>query len=302
MSKRGIVLAGILLPIILSLAAQARRNRGNAQAAIDIGGVSRTYLLHVPASLKEGHPAPLVLVFHGGDGHAGSMARFTHFDRLADERGFVVAYPEGVDKHWNDGRGLSPADDVGFIRALITELERTQKIDSKRIYATGISNGGFFSQRLACELAGTIAAVASVAATIPEPLASTCKPAQPISVMFIHGTSDPLVPIDGGSVARTHGRCISLAAASAFWRKQNQSSSQPVSADLPDEAHDGTRVHRDVYSGQKNTEVVVYTIEGGGHTWPGGMQYLPVFVVGKASHNLNATEEIWKFFQTHSLP
>jgi polyhydroxybutyrate depolymerase len=102
---------------------------------------------------------------------------------------------------------------------------------------------------------------------------------------------------------RTHGRCVSLAAASSFWRNRDQTSSTAASADLPDEAHDGTRVHRDVYGGgQQGAEVVVYTIEGGGHTWPGGSQYLPVLLVGKTSHNLDGTRTIWEFFQKHSLP
>jgi len=303
-AMRKFVLKVLLLTVLcgLSSVAMGWHDSRDAQKTLSVEGVAREYLLYVPASLRAGRMAPLVLVFHGGDGHARNMPGFTHFDRLADEQGFVVAYPEGVDRHWNDGRGLSPADDVGFIRAMIAELERTQMIDAKRVFAAGISNGGFFSQRLACELAGTIAAVASVAATIPEPLASTCKPAQLISVMFIQGTRDPLVPIDGGPVARTHGRCISLAAASSFWRTQDRSTSAPVSTKLPDKTHDGTHVRRDAWAGQQNTEVVVYTIEGGGHTWPGGPQYLPKLLVGTVSHNLDATEEIWKFFQKHSLP
>ena len=301
--KRSIVRC-VLLPAVLfslSTAAMSWRRGSDAKKTILVSGVTRDYVLHVPSSLAEGHPAPLVLVFHGGGSHARNMPKLTYFDRLADEQGFVVAYPDGVGMHWNDGRGLSPADDVGFIRALIAELERTEKIDSHRIYATGFSNGGFFSQRLACELSDVITAVASVSATIPEPLVPMCKPSRTISVMFIHGTLDPLVPIEGGAVAKTHGRCISLAAASSFWRNHDHSASTPVSVDLPDEAHDGTRAHRDTYTGEHNSEVVVYSIEGGGHTWPGGPQYMPVFLVGKASHNLDATQEIWKFFQRHSL-
>ena len=309
MRRRGVLLIGAMAVVLLTIAASqgksfARRAASaDGQGAITVGSTTRTYLLHVPGSLKPGKAAPLVLVFHGGGSHARNLPRFTQFDRLADQRGFIVAYPEGLNKHWSDGRGLSPADDVGFIRALVAELERSQNIDPQRVYATGISNGGFFSQRLACDLADKIAAVASVAATMPEPLVPACKPARPVSVMFIQGTKDPLVPIDGGPVAHTHGRCVSLAAASSFWRNHDQTSSTPVSADLPDDAHDGTRVHRDVYGGgQQGTEVVIYTIAGGGHTWPGGPQYLPVLLVGKASKNLEATQTIWEFFEKHSLP
>jgi polyhydroxybutyrate depolymerase len=309
MRRPGFVFIGVMVVVLLTIAANqgtsyARRgSSADDQRTITVAGTVRTYLLHVPASLNKDKPAPLVLVFHGGGGHARNMPRFTQFDRLADEQNFIVAYPQGLNKHWSDSRGLSPADDVGFIRALIAELERSHKVDPKRVYATGISNGGFFSQRLACDLADKVAAVASVAATMPEPLVPACKPARPVSVMFLQGTKDPLVPIDGGPVASTHGRCVSLAGAASFWRNRDQTSSTPVTVDLPDTAHDGTRVHREVYGGgAEGTEVVVYTIEGGGHTWPGGTQYLPALFVGKASRNLDATQTIWEFFARHSLP
>jgi polyhydroxybutyrate depolymerase len=280
-----------------------RESSSDQKASIDVAGVKRTYLLYVPDSVANGKPAPLVLVFHGGGGHARTMPDYTRFDRLADQAAFIVAYPESFNTRWNDTRGLSPADDVGYIRALIAELQRTHKIDARRVYATGISNGGFFSQRLACDLTDKIAAVASVAATMPEPLVPVCKPSRPISVMFIHGTDDPLVLIDGGPVARNHGRSVSLAEASSFWRKWDQTESKPATEELPDRAHDGTTVHRDAYEGGKQgTEVVVYTIAGGGHTWPGGPQYLPKFVVGKASRNLDGTRAIWEFFWKHRIP
>jgi polyhydroxybutyrate depolymerase len=283
-----------------SMASERRAPADDTAEHLNVGGVDRMYFLHVPTSLPESAAPPLVLVFHGGDGHAATMPNFTHFDGLADQEGFLVAYPESFNTHWNDTRGLSPADDVAFVRALIAELERSHHADPKRIYATGISNGGFFSQRLACDLADKLAAVASVAATMPETLVPVCKPSQPISVMFIQGTKDPLVHIDGGVIGQKHGRNVSLAEASSFWRKWDQTSSKPETEELPDHANDGTSVRRDVYSnGKQGTEVVVYTIEGGGHTWPGGAQYLPAFLIGKASHNLDGTQVIWEFFKKH---
>jgi polyhydroxybutyrate depolymerase len=241
------------------------------------------------------------MVFHGGLGRGRGMPEFTHFDRVADEHGFIVAYPYGVNGHWNDTRGFSSADDVGFARALIADVQHSYRADSKRVYASGISNGGFFSNRLACELADQIAAIAVVAATMPEKLVPDCKPVLPMSVMFIQGTNDPLVPINGGQVARNRGVAISLSDAAKFWIERDHASSAPVTENFPDGAHDGTTVRRDVYgNGQQGTEVVVYTIEGGGHTWPGALQYLPAFMIGKASKNLNATEVIWEFFQKHS--
>jgi polyhydroxybutyrate depolymerase len=274
---------------------------GDHQGHLNVGGIDRTYILHIPESLPENAPVPLVLVFHGGGGHAATMPSFTHFDALADREKFLVAYPESFNKSWNDTRGLSPADDVGFIRALIAELQRTHNIDPKRTYAAGISNGGFFSNRLACDLTDKLAAITAVAATMPETLVPVCKPSVPISVMFIHGNKDPLVHIDGGPVLRDRGVAISLDQAGAFWRKWDGISSPPAVDNLLDQAHDGTTVRHEVYAGGKQrTEVVVYIIEDGGHTWPGGPQYLPAFLIGRASHNLDATQAIWDFFKRHT--
>lgn len=275
-------------------------NPDDQKREIKVDGVTRNYLLYVPRSLDKNHPAPLLLAFHGGGGHDYNMPRFTGFDSLAESHGFLVAYPDSMNRHWNDGRELSTADDVGFVRALISELERGYPVDPKRIYASGISNGGFFSQRLACDLADRIAAVASVAATMPEPLVPNCHPAQPVSVMFIQGTKDPLVHIEGGTVARTHGKNVSLVAAVGFWTDHDQTDKKPVSSDLPNHDTNGTSVHRDIYGGGKQeTEVVVYTVNGGGHTWPGGQQYLPVLLVGKVNHDIDAGEVIWEFFSRH---
>jgi len=274
---------------------------GDHGGHLNVGGVDRTYILHIPESLPESVPVPLVLVFHGGGGHAATMPNFTRFDSLAEREKFLVAYPESFNKSWNDTRGLSPADDVGFIRALIAELQRTHHTDPNRTYAAGMSNGGFFSNRLACDLTDKLAAIAAVAATMPETLVPVCKPSAPISVMFMHGNKDPLVHIDGGPVLRDRGVAISLAQAAAFWRKLDGTSAQPAVENLPDQAHDGTSVRREIYPGGKQgTEVVVYVIEGGGHTWPGGPQYLPAFLIGKASHNLDATQTIWDFFKRHT--
>jgi polyhydroxybutyrate depolymerase len=227
-------------------------------------------------------------------------AALHEFDTLANSHGFIVAYPDGIKSHWNDTRRLSPADDVEFVRTLIAQLKRSHHVDEKRVYATGISNGGFFSVRLACDLTREIAAVAAVAATMPETLMPVCKPSAPISIMFMHGTQDPLVRIDGGVVARRNGRSVSLRKAVDFWRRVNHASELPSRTELPDRQTDGTHVRRELYrNADDDVEVVTYTIDGGGHTWPGGVQYLPVSLVGRTSTNLDATETIWAFFSRH---
>jgi polyhydroxybutyrate depolymerase len=293
----------------LALRATLRKVTASDESrSIIVGNLTRQYLFHAPANLADGKPAPLVLVFHGGGGHDWNMPGFTHFDALADENSFYVAYPDAIDGNWNDGREISQNDDVSFVRALIDDLEKSYPVDSRRIYATGISNGGFFSNRLACDLTDKIAAIASVAATMPETLVPICKPSRPISVLYMQGTDDPLVPIDGGKVGfirgRNRGTCISLNAAAQFWRDHDGGAHAAYEvSDLPDLVNDGTHVHRQAWTGGKNnTEVVVYTIKGGGHTWPGGPQYLPKLVVGKASQNLDATRTIWAFFRFQSLP
>jgi polyhydroxybutyrate depolymerase len=119
--------------------------------------------------------------------------------------------------------------------------------------------------------------------------------------MFMHGNKDPLVHIDGGPVLPDRGVANCLAQTAAFWRKSDGTSAQLAVENLPDQAHDGTSVRREIYTGGKQgTEVVVYVIEGGGHTWPGGPQYLPAFLIGKASRNLDATQTIWDFFKRHT--
>ena len=310
-----IVAFGVVALGMAAVAGRALRLRASPRNAsgvdekhsLNVDGTIRNYLLHVPALLPA-TPVPLVLVFHGG-GHDWNMPGFTHFDDLADQENFVVAYPDAVNRHWNDSRGLTDAsaDDVAFTRALIADVSRAHPIDAHRIYATGISNGGFFSNRLACDLSDRIAAIASVAATMPKTLVPDCKPKRPVSVLYMHGTEDPLVPINGGEVGFVHGKkrgeSISLADAAKFWRDVDHIPSTAHTKPLPDHYDDGTHVRLQVWSGgNDDTEVDVYTIEGGGHTWPGGPQYLPKFIVGKASQNLNATRAIWEFFQGQELP
>ena len=279
---------------------------GDTKKSLQVGGVAREYALHVPTNLPADGKFPLLLVFHGGGGHAWRMSKFTKFDEIADKSGFVVAYPEALNKSWDDTRGLSKADDVGFVRTLIEQLEKELPIDSSRVYAAGISNGGFFSNRLACDLSDKIAAIAAVAATMPTTLPESCHPARPISVLYMNGTKDPLVPINGGAVGANlglhRGDCISLADAVKFWTNWDHTAAAPKSSDLPDRVYDGTHVKREVYSGGKSgTEVVVYRVEGGGHAWPGGSQYLPKMMVGKASQQIDGSQEIWDFLQRQRL-
>ena len=182
---------------------------------ISSGGRPRTYRLYAPPALPRDVPAALVFVFHGGDGNGASAERLTGFDDLADREKFVVAYPDGWGKHWNDGRNVDAfdsvhdgVDDAAFVASLIDAISAAYRIDPHRIYATGISNGAIFSNFLAARLADRIAAIAPVAGGLAEPMRASFRPARPVSVLIMNGTEDPLVPYAGGAVSRTHGRVL----------------------------------------------------------------------------------------------
>lgn len=286
---------------------------GDSTPSMTYGGRTRTYQIHIPPLHNKRAHLPLVIVLHGGGGTGQNMKRVLTrggFDALADEEGFVVVYPDGVERHWNDGRRLDryrahreDVDDVGFISKLIDHHVATLRIDPRRVYVTGISNGGLMSYRLACQLTEKIAAIAAVTASLSEKLSATCTPSANVSVLIINGTEDPLVPWDGGDIhfrRRTFGKVLSTRDTLKFWVERNGCSPSTPSVKAWDgNQEDGTRVRRDVYREcEDDVEVALYTIEGGGHTWPGGYQYLPDWVIGKTSLEINANETIWRFFKT----
>jgi polyhydroxybutyrate depolymerase len=276
------------------------------QESITYQGQLRTYLLHTPRGYDQNRSLPLVLVFHGGYGRGKTVERQSRFNNLADQKGFFVAYPDGIDKHWNDGRldtDNPDVDDVGFISALIDRLVKTKNIDPSRVYATGISNGGAFTHKLACDLSDKIAAFAPVASSLSVRLASTCKPNRPVPILMFNSPEDPFVPWQGGEGKGRGGVKLSVPETVEWWRKHNDCSSDPEKKILPRTvAKDGTQVTVSRYSGcRSGSEVIFYTIEGGGHTWPGGEDPLPVRVSGRISNQISATEVMWQFFQRHTL-
>lgn len=266
-----------------------------------IDGDSRRYYLHLPLGWRRDRPTPLVLVFHAGGGRARDIAPHTGFSRLADREGFVVVYPQGLRGRWNDGRGFATAthDDVGFVRALLDTLGRELPIDPRRVYATGISNGAMFAYRLACDLSGSFAAVAPVAGALPVELAPGCAHAAPVSLLAFQGTADPLMPYLGGGTGQR--RVLSAERSGAFWATLDGCTGTPVTSDEPDRVADGTRVRHTVYLGcREGRAVELYTIEGGGHTWPGGPE--AGRRVGRVTREVDATELIWQFFAGHGRP
>ena len=278
----------------------------NGKNTIQIGDLQRTYFLHAPAAYTAAKATSLVLAFHGGRGTGQGIIALTGFNDLADRQGFIVAYPDGVDKHWNDGRVAAPtADDVAFISALIDRLSQSFTVDPKRIYATGISNGAIFSYRLACDLSDKIAAIGTVAGSMDVNIAARCAPRQSVAIIQFHGTDDPLVPYNGGEVnGDLVGKVLSASESITRWAKLDDCTEPPQTENVPDAVpYDGMHVQRLTYrTCQNESGVSLYTINGGGHTWPGGLQYAPQLFIGKTSRAMNATDLIWKFFAQHPKP
>ena len=254
-------------------------------AHFDFGGLARTYSLHVPAGVE--HPSGLVINLHGAGATGPDQAALTHFDSVADAHGFVVAYPDGIDLSWADGRGASipdrqGVDDVGFISALVGKLVTDFGIDPGRVFATGMSAGAFMTNRLACERADLFAAVAPVAGTLGVNVA--CNPSRPVAVLMTHGTADPVVPYNGG-IMMGRGGVSDIPAVPTLverWRQIDGCQGVPGEDVLPT-AGDGTQSYRLTSSAcSGGTEVVLVRVDGGGHSW------------------FDTSEASWQFFNAHA--
>lgn len=282
-------------------------------ASIIHDDIERTFITHIGRSYDAAKPTPLVFVLHGGGSSAEVMPAFTGFNAIADRDNFIVVYPDGIENHWNDGREpkiyrtqIENIDDTGFISTLIDALTIDLNVDMKRIYVTGISNGGMMSHRLACELSDRIAAIAPIASSIPTNMADVWEPPKAVSALIINGTDDPLVPWDGGSIQlgdMSLGNVLPVYSTIEFWVTKNGCQVQPEITRLSERnTDDDTSVWVETYAGcTNNTEVVLFGIDGGGHTWPGSFQYADEHLIGKTSREFDASEIIWQFFKEHPV-
>jgi len=276
---------------------------------LTVDGNPRSFIVYLPTGYNNAGKMPLIFAIHGGSGTPEGMINIANFKTIADRDKLVLVYPAGIQKNWNDGRPTTPnqlgINDVSFFNQLCDYMINNYSVDGTKIYATGISNGGFMSSRLGCELSNRIAAIAVDAATIEATtIAPNCNPGRPVPAIYIHGTSDPLVPFTGGQMTAggtAGGTVLSHFQAIDKWVTINGCNSTPTITDLPDISNDGTTIKQRVYAGGINSsEVVSYVVLNGGHTWPQGFQYLNEAIIGKTSQDMNACEVIWTFFKRFS--
>ncbi|MFM7156026.1 MAG: PHB depolymerase family esterase [Bacteroidota bacterium] len=266
---------------------------------IQSGGLTREYLLYVPASYTGSTAVPLVFNLHGYTSNNTEQLFYADFRPIADTANFIIALPNGTkdaqgNRFWNTFLGNSTVDDVGFIRDLLNSLQGTYNIDSNRVYSTGMSNGGFMSYSLACELGDRITAIASVTGTMIQSKLDACNPVRPVPVMQIHGTADNTVPFNG-SPASTF---VSIPVLVDTWADFNNCNPVPDITQIPNvSTTDGCTAERQLFSGgDQGSTVEFYKVTGGGHTWPGA-----AFTIGITSQDFSASKEIWRFFSKYRL-
>jgi polyhydroxybutyrate depolymerase len=235
-----------------------------------------------------------VLVLHGRGGSGAAVARLTGFAARADSAGFIAVFPDAVTRRWNDGRLSTGPDDVGFLAALVSELAGEYGVDTSRVYVTGMSNGAIMCFRLAAERPGVFAAIAPVAGSMSRQSLDTWQVERPVPVLMVNGTLDPVVRYRGGK------ELASVVRTARFWVLANGCGPNPETLAVPGPTPgDSTSVTCERWTGKGKSEVLLYTVVGGGHTWPSGGARPARF--GPTSRDIDATRLIWEFFTRHRL-
>ncbi len=283
---------------------------GLQTATVSYAGTDRKMSFHVPNSIAGQKNVPAVFVFHGGGGGIESIVSSSDMALFADSMGFVAIFPEAAGNQWNDGRSVvsQGADDVGFVKSIIANSEQLMGVDLGRVFASGVSNGGMFTQRLSCDAADLFSAVAIVSANMPADYQASCNPSRSIPKVFFNGTTDPIMPWAGGEIRSLKalgmgagGEVLSHDQTVAFWLGQDGCSSNSKSRSLPDSTNDGTTVALTTFSNCNGSTVLeFFEITGGGHSWPGS-DGKSRRVTGTVSQDISASEEMLKFFQGYGL-
>ena len=263
-------------------------------------GIQRNYIVYIPEIYDGSSAVPLVLNFHGYGSNATQQMFYGDFRDIADTEGFLLVHPEGTlsngNQFWNvgfPGTTSSTIDDVGFTEALIDELANSYAIDLDRVYATGMSNGGFMSFLLACQLSEKIAAVASVTGSMTPGTFNDCNAQHPTPVLQIHGTNDSVVPYDGNSIWT-----LPIVDVVSYWVNYNNCDTTPTTTTFPDlDLSDGSTVEHSVYEdGDLGSTTEHMKVIGGGHTWPGSIINTP-----GTNQDIDASMEIWSFFSRFDI-
>lgn len=288
----------LLLICCLTGAAQVAAQNTVAGTLVS-GGLTREYILYVPAVYTGNTAVPLIFNLHGYGSNNLEQLFYGDFRPIADTANFLMVLPNGTldgqgKRFWNTFLGNSNVNDVAFIRDLLDTLQANYNIDAHRVYSTGMSNGGFMSYSLACDLNDRITAIASVTGTMIQSKLNACNPNRPVPVMEIHGTSDNTVPYNGQAASTFVG----IPALMSAWAGFNGCNPDPVITQVPNtNTNDGCTAERQLYTGgDLGSTVEHYRIIGGGHTWPGA-----AFNVGVTNQDISASREIWRFFQQYRL-
>ena len=265
---------------------------------IEHDGLQREYILYVPSSYTVNQSVPLLFNFHGYTSNANVQMYYGSFRSIADTAGFIIIHPQGtLDNQgitfWNVGWGTEVVDDVGFTEAMIDSIGMEYNIDLERVYATGMSNGGFMSFHLACQLSEKIAAVASVTGSMTPFTFNNCNPQHPTPILQIHGTADNVVPYNG-AITWT----LSIEDVLQSWVNYNNCDTSATITNLPNiNPYDGSTVELIIYDeGDNGVTVEHFKVIGGGHTWPG-----TAFGSPGTNYDINASVEIWKFFSKYDI-
>ena len=288
-------------------APKTEQKTGDILHSIETGGRKRYFIVHVPKNYDPAKPAPVVLSLHGAAMNGTMMVGFTGLNETSEKNGFLVVYPSGTGTGsfltWNAG-GFSGQfaqnrpDDVSFIRLMLDEISKKYNVDTKRVFACGMSNGGMMCYRLAAELSDRIAAIAPVAGTIA---IDESKPSRPVPVMHFHGLKDRIVPyVFDKTKTPAFMRFKGVEDSVMTWVKLN-GCAEMAKEETISKPNDEMKVTKRVWSGGKNgAEVVLVVVEDGGHTWPGQRQTGLGFI-GKSTVDVSANDLMWEFFQKHPL-
>ncbi len=261
------------------------------------GSLWRTYRLYKPLSYTGTQAYPLVLNLHGYTSTSFAQQYYGNFMPVADTAKFLIVHPQGTkdgsnQPYWNAGISPTAVNDLQFLSQLIDSLKIIYNIDPNSIYSTGMSNGGFMSNFLACNLSNKIAAIAGVTGTMFTTVSATCNPGRPVPVMHIHGTADPTVPYNGGTGT------LAVDSLMKFWRIKNNTNAVPTTSAVPNiNTTDGCTADHFLWSsGTLGATNELYRINGGAHTWPGATT-----IIGVTNQDFNASVEIWRFFRKYKL-